>query len=93
MNKLAESFLREQNFDDKLVNNVSQDNLQNEFNSYVFKVYLCGYVKKTIVLSARQIKKKASQINKAEELSLNIVDPNFNEERINLISDNSSDFI
>ena len=93
MNQLAKSFLNNQTFNNNLGKDLSLDNLQDEFNSYAFKVYLNGYIKKTIVFSAMQVKKKYSQIDKKEELSLNIIDPNFNEEKINLITDGSDNFV
>ncbi|ABW17723.1 sigma-70 RNA polymerase sigma factor region 4 domain-containing protein [Alkaliphilus oremlandii] len=93
MNQLAKGFLNNQTFSNNLVKDLSLDNLQDEFNGYAFKVYLNGYIKKTIVFGAMQIKKKSSQISKKEELSLNIIDPNFNEERINLITDTVDDFV
>ncbi len=57
MNQLAENFLKRQKLDDELKSNMLPDSLQDEFNNYAFKVYLYGYVKKTIVFSAMQIKK------------------------------------
>ena len=50
MNQLAKSFLNNQTFNNNLGKDLSLDNLQDEFNSYAFKVYLNGYIKKTIVL-------------------------------------------
>lgn len=93
MNQLADNFLKKQKLDGKLKSNMLLGSLQDEFNNYAFKVYLYGYIKKTIVFSAMQIKKKTNQIGKREELSLNIVDPNFNEERVNLIADSQNDFL
>lgn len=90
MNKLVDKFLNEQLPNNKLNSDKSFNELEDEFNSYVFKVYLYGYVKKTIVFSAMQIKKKNNLIYKNEDLNLNVVDPNFNEERINFIADNQN---
>lgn len=93
MNQLAENFLKTQKLDDELKSNMLPCSLQDEFNNYAFKVYLYGYIKKTIVLSAIQIKKKTNQISQREELSLNIIDPDFNEERINLIGCSQNEFL
>ncbi|MBU5675891.1 hypothetical protein KQI88_05645 [Alkaliphilus sp. MSJ-5] len=93
MNQLAENFLKRQKLDDELKSNMLPGSLQDEFNNYAFKVYLYGYIKKTIVFSAMQIKKKTNQISQREELSLNIIDPNFNEERMNLIEYSQNDFL
>jgi len=64
-----------------------------DLNDYMFKVYLYGYIKKTIIFSAMQIKKKNSQVRKREEAILNVIDPNFNEERLNLIAYDEVDFL
>jgi DNA-directed RNA polymerase specialized sigma24 family protein len=91
MDKLIENFISNQLSNHNLNNDKFFSELKDEFNSYVFKVYLYSYIKKTIIFSAIQIKKQRNKINKRESLSLNVIDPNFNEERINLIADDRND--
>ncbi len=86
-------FVDEQKLKEPLLEEESSTSIEEDFTDYIFKVYLYGYVKKTIIFSAIQIKKKTNQIRKREELTLNVVDPDFQEERLNLISYGEVDFI
>lgn len=100
MEQLVENFLKERKYHNRSLNTkeVLRDSrqlksLEDEFYDYIFKVYLCSYIKKTIAFSAMQIKKKHSKMNERENLILNVIDPDFNEERLNFIADRQEDFL
>jgi len=67
--------------------------LEQDFNDYLFKVYLCAYIKKSIQFSSLKIKKKKDKIVSREKLYLNVIDVNFQEERVNLVPDKKTDMI
>lgn len=92
MNKVVHNFFKNYYLDSNWNDDKSVNELSREFNNYVFTVYFSGYVKKTITFSAIQIRKKDKKINENEELSLNVVSSNFNEEKINLITNNDEEF-
>ncbi|SCZ09181.1 RNA polymerase sigma factor [Alkaliphilus peptidifermentans] len=93
MNRLMVNYLNEEKTGMDVVNkmgtcNVNKEMRRSGFNDYVFKAYLYSYIKKTIVYSALQIKKKHKLLYDTEELSLNVVDPDFSEERVSYVIDN-----
>ncbi|WP_432406516.1 helix-turn-helix transcriptional regulator [Wukongibacter sp. M2B1] len=67
--------------------------LEQNFNDYLFKACLCAYVKKTICFSSLRIKKRKDRIVNREKLYLNVIDVNFQEERINLVPDKKMDIV
>ncbi|KAB3530333.1 hypothetical protein F8154_13935 [Alkaliphilus pronyensis] len=93
MNRLVSNYVNSQKESGKQVNKDNLDNVNNndtaadKFNDYVFRVYLYSYIKKTIVFTAWQIKKKQKELYNYEELSLDVVDPGFSEKRVNYIMD------
>ncbi|GAB6086063.1 RNA polymerase sigma factor [Alkaliphilus crotonatoxidans] len=98
MSQLVDNFFREKQTDFEACQFYStpsekhRQKLTEDFEDYVFKAYFYGYVKKTILYSSVQIRNKSSQLKAREELSLNVVDPDFTEERINLLMDSTGDF-
>ncbi|WP_432662341.1 sigma factor-like helix-turn-helix DNA-binding protein [Wukongibacter baidiensis] len=67
--------------------------LEQDFNDYLFKACLCAYIKKSIGFSSLRIKKKKNKIVNREKLYLNVIDVNFQEERLNLVPDKEIDII
>lgn len=98
MSQLVDNFFREQQTDYEVYHSqgvsieMDRIKLTEAFEDYVFKAYFYGYVKKSILYSSIQIKHKNNQLKTREELSLNVVDPDFTEERINLLMDATGDF-
>ncbi|WP_026478268.1 sigma factor-like helix-turn-helix DNA-binding protein [Alkaliphilus transvaalensis] len=95
MKTLIEGFIKEQNQRELLRNNTTDNleketNLEEDFQDYIFKVFFYGYIKKSINFSAMENRRKHNKIKNHEELSLNVVDENFNEEKINLIIGNET---
>ncbi len=67
--------------------------LNKRFSEYMFKVKATSYLHKSIVLNTREFKKRQLKLYKREELTLNTIDSDFSEERIDNISDKTVDFI
>ncbi len=67
--------------------------LNKRFNDYVFRLYLCSYIKKSICNASRDIKKKQNIQGKREKLCLNVIEVDFEEERVNTIPDLQVDFL
>lgn len=67
--------------------------LNKRFSDHMFKVNATSYLHKSIVLNAREFKKRQLRLYKREELTLNTIDSDFSEERIDTISDKTVDFI
>jgi len=64
-----------------------------EKNDALLKAHFCSYVQKTITLTALQLKKAKAEKRSKENLSLNVVDPEFKEERVNLVAADAVDFL
>lgn len=76
-------------------NNTSSKNREGpqEEKDALLKAHFCSYVQKTITLTALQLKKASAEKRSKENLSLNVVDPEFKEERVNLVADDAVDFL
>lgn len=99
MDELAKNFLNEDKENRALFiegiifkDQASLELLNKKFNNYLFRIYLYSYVQKTILFAARELKKKQRELRRREELSLNVADLDFEEERINMIPDSLVDF-
>lgn len=66
--------------------------LNEEFYSYLFKIYLTSYIRKSITLTAYKLMKKYNLQKYREQLSLNVIKEGYEEENINLIADNDINF-
>jgi RNA polymerase sigma factor (sigma-70 family) len=73
--------------DDSFLNVLNQ-----KFNDYLFRINLYSYIKKSIFFAAVDLKKKESEIREREGLYLNVLDADFEEEKINTIADAPMDF-
>lgn len=100
MNNLANNFLNESDINKDLYfkakiskNQYCLDLLNEKFNDYLFKVYFISYIEKSLKFKALDIKKKNKRISNRELYTLNIIDDDFDEERINTISDDEVDFL
>ncbi|HEY8361821.1 MAG TPA: sigma factor-like helix-turn-helix DNA-binding protein [Tissierellaceae bacterium] len=99
MNSLLEKFLEDEKNKELYIKGVILKNrdaleiLQKKFNDYLFRVYFCSYIKKSISFAAAELKQKEKQIEAKEGLYLNVVDPDFKEEKINIVPDTPTDFI
>ncbi len=100
MGNLARNFLKENDENKKLfVEGIilkdlkALNKLENDFNNYLYKAYLCSYVKKAIHFSSLKYKQKKDRMKNKEKLSLNVLDENFQEERINVVPDKERDII
>jgi len=100
MSNLARRFLSENDEHKKLyVDGIilkdlkALNKLEQDFNDYLFKVYLYSYIKKSIQFSSTKIHKKENRITSRERLYLNVLDVNFQEERVNIIPDKEIDMI
>lgn len=100
MNKLLIKFLNE----DKENNYIYQqmidtddeyykDILFDRFYHYIFKIYFISYIEKSIRFKSYEIKNKKKKILNNELYILNDIDENFNEEKINMMLDDSTDFL
>ncbi|CAM3299245.1 sigma factor-like helix-turn-helix DNA-binding protein [Filibacter tadaridae] len=67
--------------------------LNEQFLGHLFKIYSTSYLHKSIVLNAREIKRKHLKIYSQEDLILDKLDPEFNEAKIDSIPDKSVNFI
>ncbi len=100
MNSLAKNFINE-NEENKILYKktiIEHDKnacsvLNERFKSYLFKIHATSYLHKSIVLNARELKRNHLRVYKREELTLNTMDLNFNEERVDSIPDKPVDFI
>lgn len=100
MKSVVKNFLRENDENKKLyVEGIvlkdlkALDKLENKFNDYLFKTYLCSYIKKSIQFASMKIKKKGNNVTNRERLCLNVLDVNFQEERVNSIPDKKMDIL
>lgn len=64
---------------------VEMKSLNSKFYDYLFKVFACSYVNKTIVYNSMKYKKGKEKEKFREELSLNAVPEGFDEEKVNTI--------
>ncbi|KGG80970.1 hypothetical protein Y919_03080, partial [Caloranaerobacter azorensis H53214] len=100
MHRLLREFLREDDENENLYylgivlnNNEYRKKLEDEFNDYLFRTHLVSYIKKSIKYTSYKIKTKIKLLNKREKKILNVVDEEFQEERIYTIRDDSIDYI
>ncbi|MBB6217155.1 DNA-directed RNA polymerase specialized sigma subunit [Anaerosolibacter carboniphilus] len=100
MDRLAKQFLEEDAANKELYvqgiifkNDRVLDVLNQKFNDYLFRIKLYSYIRKSIVFAAMDIKTMESEIREKEGLYLNVLDADFEEERINTIADAPMDFI
>ncbi|MFT9487407.1 MAG: RNA polymerase sigma factor [Tepidibacillus sp.] len=100
MHSLAKKFINENEENNKLYRKAILEHdmnacsiLNEKFKSYLFKIHATSYLHKSIVLSARELKRRHLKVYKREELTLNTTDSDFNEERIDSIPDKPVDFI
>lgn len=63
------------------------------FEDYLFKIYSTSYLHKSIVLNARELKRKYLRTYRREELTLNITDLDTKEERIIRLPDSEVNYI
>ncbi|MBB6218713.1 RNA polymerase sigma factor (sigma-70 family) [Anaerosolibacter carboniphilus] len=99
MDSLAKKFLEEDaaNKDLYVQGIIFKDNsyldvLNQKFNDYLFRINLYSYIKKSIFFAAMDLKKKDSELREKEGLYLNVLDGDFEEEKINTIADTPMDF-
>lgn len=99
MDHLARSFLEEDAENrDLYINGIllkdrtSLESLNKKFNDYLFRINLCSYIKKSITFAAMDLKKKESKLRENEGLYLNVLEEDFDEEKINTIPDVSINF-
>lgn len=97
MYKLADSFINQNMENESIFREgilsggiVEMKSLNSKFYDYLFKVFACGYVKKTIIYNSMKYKKQRKEEKSREELSLNIIPEGFDEERINAIIDENT---
>lgn len=69
------------------------DALREKFNNYLFRINLYSYIKKSIFFAAMDLKRREQQIREKEGTYLNILDDEFQEEKINMIADDPVDFV
>lgn len=100
MRSLAKNFLRENDENKKLYvegivlkDSKALKKFENSFSDYLFKTYVCSYIKKSIQLSSFKFKKKKDKVRNRERLYLNILDVNFKEEIVNSIPDKKIDIL
>ena len=100
MNKILIKFLNENKDNDYIYQRIIdtdekyyRDILLNRFYDYIFKIYFVSYIEKSIRFSSYEIKNKKKKILNNEVYNLNEIDENFNEERINILIDESVDFL
>lgn len=100
MHRLLKGFLDEdrqnkQLFYKGVVGNDSKylKEFRRKFYDYMFRLYFCSYVKKTIQYTAKGIRKKHLRLVEKEKLTLNVVEMDFDEEKVNIIADNSPDIV
>lgn len=67
--------------------------LNKRFRGHLFKIHATSYLHKSIVLNAREIKRKQFKVSSRENLILDKLDPDFNEAKIASIPDKPVDFI
>lgn len=98
-NPLLKNFLDENSYNKKLLicwaNYGDKDALEalNErFKQFSFRIYFYSYIRKSLLLKAREIKAKHNLLKNKEELSLNIVFEEKEEELINTIPSKSTDY-
>lgn len=66
--------------------------LKGKFSDYLFKIFACSYVNKTISYNSMKYKKKKKVKELWEELSLNAMPTDFDEEKINTLIDEESNY-
>ncbi|MBB6218726.1 RNA polymerase sigma factor (sigma-70 family) [Anaerosolibacter carboniphilus] len=100
MDSLAKKFLEEDAANKELYvqgiifkNDDFLDVLNQKFNDYLFRINLYSYIRKSIVFAAMDVKQKGNEIREKEGLYLNVLDADFEEEKINTIADAPIDFI
>ena len=100
MNKILIKFLNENKTNNYIYQRTIDTNedyykdiLFERFYDYIFKIYFISYIEKSIRFSSYEIKNKKKKILDNEIYSLNKIDENFNEERINILIDESVDFL
>lgn len=100
MQNLARKFINENEENKTLYKKTiieCDDNAYSTLNegleNYLFKIYATSYLYKSIVLNSREVKRKYLKIYKREELTLNMTDINFKEERIDSIPGKPIDLI
>ncbi|MTI71397.1 MAG: hypothetical protein FH751_14215 [Firmicutes bacterium] len=99
MQKLAKDFLKEDELNNYLYDIAKRyrdpravELLQYRLNNYLFKVYLCSYIMKSLIFTSFKLKNKINKHNNRETLILNTIAEDFNEENMNLIPDQPIDF-
>ncbi|MBB6215014.1 hypothetical protein HNQ80_001103 [Anaerosolibacter carboniphilus] len=99
MDSLAKKFLEEDAANKDLYvqgiifkNDSFLDVLNQKFNDYLFRINLYSYIKKTIFYAARDLKQRENALREKEGLYLNVLDADFEEEKINTIADAPMDF-
>ena len=100
MNHLVEHFLQQDKQSNKLYVKYKVDKdlkalekLNEKFGKYLFEINFCSYINKSMVLYSQRYRKRQCIQQNQEILNLNIIDQDFKEEKINLIKDNTTDFI
>ena len=87
MVELVKYFIKEKVSSSEMLQNKPINRIEAEFRDYVFKIYFFSYIKKTIICSSLQLIKKTKSLQEQELLTLNVIDPEYNEERLNIIRD------
>jgi DNA-directed RNA polymerase specialized sigma subunit len=67
--------------------------LINKLTNHVVKIYFYSYILKSLSFRALEIKKYINILNNRESLSLNILEPEFNEEKITTIADKPVNYL
>lgn len=67
--------------------------LSKNFANYVIKMHFYSYVFQTLKYKSLEIKRSMNKLKNRELLSLNTVDPEFNEEKLTTIPDEPVDYI
>ena len=98
MHNLVRKFLNENNRNSELYfkaktygNQYDINRLYEEFHNYVFRIYFISYIEKSLRFKALEIKRKRKKLSERELCTLNVIDEDFNEEKINMIRDDSID--
>jgi len=99
-NNLLENFFKDDSQNIDLYNNwikngdeCSLKMLNRKFKDYLFEIYFCSYIVKSINYKALELKRNKNKIANREALTLNVLEHNFNEERINLIASPTTDLL
>ncbi|EOD01408.1 hypothetical protein [Caldisalinibacter kiritimatiensis] len=100
MHKILKKFLNENRENKELYykavimkNKEALQELEERFNNYIFRIYLFSYISKSIKFTSYKIKIQRKKIKDKEKMTLNIIDEDYQEERINTIEDTSIDFL